>query len=157
MESKDMLDFMVSKDFDPTMHVLLEKNDGIHCPADLPIAGHRSQTQILSYRPDEIHLETDSSDPGYLFLSEVFYPGWSAFVDGKPKMILQGNFLFRVIEIPAGTHNVTLIFDPLSIKVGGVITLLTLTTLLLAGLVHILGRIRHQLHNMPSRFLIRSS
>ena len=142
IQSKDMLDFMVSKDFDPTVTVLLENEENGPCRETLSRADYRSQTRILSYRPDEIHIKTDSNYPGYLFLSEVFYPGWSAFVDGNPKRILRGNFLFRVIEIPEGNHRVTLRFDPISIRIGMAITIFTLTILLLAGFVHLLGRIR---------------
>jgi hypothetical protein len=146
MESKDMLDFMVSKDFDPTVTVLLEKEENGPCIETFSRANYRSQSRILSYRPDEIRIETDSNYPGYLLLSEVFYPGWSAFVDGNPKRILRGNFLFRVIEMPAGNHQVTLVFRPVSIKIGMAVTIFTLSALLLAGLVHFLRRTRSQPH-----------
>jgi len=64
-------------------------------------------------------------------VSEIFYPGWKAFIDGQPTRILRGNYLFRVLEIPAGRHQVLLEFDPWTIKAGTGITLLTALLLFL--------------------------
>ncbi|MFH1953630.1 MAG: YfhO family protein [Pseudomonadota bacterium] len=85
----------------------------------------------MTYRPDEISLSTNSSAPGFLFLSEIMYPGWRAYIDGKPTRILRGNYLFRVIELHEGHHVVRFVFDPLSIKVGIGMTIFTLFMLLI--------------------------
>lgn len=126
LKKEEILDSLVRPDFDPSHLVLLEKEPG-------SIRKYHSQepqksggVEIKSYRPDHIVIVTDSSTPGYLFLSEIFYPGWKAFVDGQSTRILQGNYLFRVIELPEGRHEVHLVFEPLSIKIGVGITLLTL-------------------------------
>jgi uncharacterized membrane protein YfhO len=65
-------------------------------------------------------------------LSEILYPGWKAFRDGQPTRILQGNYLFRVLEVPEGRHEVRLEFDPWTIKAGIGLTLLT--ALLIIGI-----------------------
>jgi uncharacterized membrane protein YfhO len=51
-------------------------------------------------------------------VSEIFYPGWKALVDGHPQRILRGNYLFRVIELPAGKHRVEMSFDSFPIRLG---------------------------------------
>jgi len=132
MRKEEVLDYLIGPDFDPTQTVLFERGDFHH---DLPQQSYRDpKTQglvnIISYWPDQIVLETDSAGSGFLFLSEIFYPGWKALVDDKPTRILRGNYLFRVIELPGGHHVVRLVFDPLSIKVGIGITLFTLFVLL---------------------------
>jgi uncharacterized membrane protein YfhO len=99
---------------------------------------------ITSYRPDEIAIRTDSGEPGYLFMSESFYPGWKAYVDDTPVKIQRGNYLFRVIELPRGKHHVRFVFDPVSIKVGAGITLLTLLLLVTALLVRVFRAKIHQ-------------
>jgi uncharacterized membrane protein YfhO len=71
-------------------------------------------------------LVTEATEPGFLFLSEIYYPGWKAFIDGRLEPIQRGDYLFRVIQVPAGRHEVTFAFDPFSIKIGVGITLLTL-------------------------------
>jgi hypothetical protein len=128
LKKKEVLDYLIRSDFDPTHVVLLEEG------VDLcDLAEHPSQesskpglAKIVSYRPDQIVVSTNSSTPGYLFLSEMFYPGWKAFVDDQPKRILRGNYLFRVVQLPEGQHVVRFVFDPLSIKIGIGITILTL-------------------------------
>ena len=59
-----------------------------------------------------------------VFLSENFYPGWRAYIDGNERRILRGNYLFRLIEVPEGTHEIHVVFDPWSIKAGIVITMI---------------------------------
>jgi uncharacterized membrane protein YfhO len=71
-------------------------------------------------------LEAYTSEPAFLFTSEIFYPGWKAYVDGKTVETRRGNYLFRVIDLPAGNHHVSFRFEPLAIKLGVAVTLLTL-------------------------------
>ncbi|MFH0844987.1 MAG: hypothetical protein V1930_05880 [Pseudomonadota bacterium] len=124
----EVLDYLLRPDFDPTRTVLFEKGEFVpetpgfvHQDADWA-----AQAGIVSYEPDQMVIETHSTRPGYLFLSEIFYPGWKAFVDDKPQRILRGDSLFRVVEIPKGNHSVYMVFNPVSIKVGIGITVLTL-------------------------------
>jgi hypothetical protein len=128
LPKKDLLNCLVSPEFDPKKTLLLEEEDN---PTDLQVhdgSGEtpRSSARIISYRPDEITLEVESEVHGFLFLSELYYPGWKALVDGKPVPILRGNYLFRVIELPRGTHSVQFYYAPLTIKMGIAISLLTL-------------------------------
>jgi hypothetical protein len=128
LPKKDLLNCLVSPEFDPKKTLLLEEEDK---PTDLQVhdgSGEtpRSSARIISYRPDEITLEVESEVHGFLFLSELYYPGWKALVDGKPVPILRGNYLFRVIELPRGTHSVQFYYAPLTIKMGIAISLLTL-------------------------------
>ncbi len=80
---------------------------------------------LVSYRPDSIALSVHARSAALLFMSEVYYPGWKAYVDGQPTEILRGNYLFRVIEVPEGRHEIRLEFDPWTVKAGIGITLLT--------------------------------
>jgi len=132
LEKSEVLHRLVHPDFDPKRTVLFEKEDH---PSDLRPRGSSEPgppglARILSYRPDRMVVETDSPDFRYLFLSEMSYPGWNAFVDGQPTRILRGNYLFRVLEIPGGRHQVILEFDPWTIKAGTGITLLTVLLIL---------------------------
>ena len=141
-DRKDILETMVGKDFDPTVTLLLEEESLRDYSTSTPLAEMRSHARILDYRPDAITIETDSNYSGYLFLSEVFYPGWKAFVDEQPKSVLRGNYLFRVVEVPAGNHKVVLTFEPLSIKLGLGITLFTILALIGASMSRVLRRKR---------------
>ncbi len=59
--------------------------------------------------------EVDSGAEGYLFLSDPFYPGWQAELDGEPVPILRADYAFRAVATPAGSgHTVTMTFRPAS-------------------------------------------
>ncbi len=58
-------------------------------------------------------------------LSEIFYPGWRATVDGKAVPVERADYLITALPLPAGTHRVEYRYDPLSFKIGAACTLLT--------------------------------
>jgi uncharacterized membrane protein YfhO len=64
-------------------------------------------------------------------LSEVFYPGWRAWVDNREVPVLRADYLFRAVELPAGAQRVRLLYDPLSFKIGA--GLFAVTMLALSG------------------------
>lgn len=141
LKKEEVLDYLIRPDFDPTQVVLLEEGVDLCSLSEHPSRESRKPglAKIVSYRPDHIVVSTNSSTPGYLFLSEMFYPGWKAFVDDQPKRILRGNYLFRVVQLPEGQHVVRFVFDPLSIKVGIGITILTLFVIM-GMMVYYLGK-----------------
>ena len=141
-EKDQVLDRLVSPDFQPSEQILFEEKQD---PPRLPQEASRvplrpGQVRILSYRPDDITIHTESSEAGLLFLSEAYYPGWKAFTDGQATRILRGNYLFRVLEVPEGRHGIRLEFDPCTIKAGVGITLVT--ALLMIGIPVVLRRRR---------------
>jgi len=117
MAKEEILGRLTSSDFHPRATVLIEeKAKGPEGFVEGPSA--QARVHVIDYAPDSILLRTESTSPSYLFLSEIFYPGWKAFVDDQPETILRGNYLFRVIRLPAGRHQVRFLFDPLTIKLG---------------------------------------
>ena len=81
---------------------------------------------LLSYKNETIRIKTSSDRAGYLVLSEIFYPGWQATVDGKKAPVLCGNYIFRVIPLEQGEHDVSLKFVSWPFRIGAMISLLTL-------------------------------
>jgi len=65
-----------------------------------------------------------------LFLSDAYYPGWQATVDGKAEHIIRANDLFRAVAIPAGNHQVEFAYQPASFRWGMIISLLSAVALL---------------------------
>jgi hypothetical protein len=78
-------------------------------PLPLPLP---SPVRVLRYLPLEIQLEVDSPARAYLVTSEANYPGWRAFVDGRPQPLFMTNIAFRGLPVPAGRHIVTMRFAP---------------------------------------------
>ncbi|MFQ5873742.1 MAG: YfhO family protein, partial [Dehalococcoidia bacterium] len=99
--------------FDPAEAVVVEGGRELAGPPQAEDA-----VEIIRYSPNEIELEAITPAEGYLVLSEVYYPGWKAFVDGREEKVLRANFAFRTIYLQPGSHRVRLVFDPLSWRVG---------------------------------------
>lgn len=71
---------------------------------------------LTSYAPNRLTYHASSAKGGVAVLSEVYFPwGWKAEIDGKSARIGRVNYILRAIDIPAGTHSVSLTFDPESI------------------------------------------
>ena len=79
----------------------------------------------------EILLERD---PGpcarLLFVSDSYYPGWKVYVDGRERPLLRANYMFRAVALAAGEHKVSFIYDPISFKLGAMVSLLTVCGLI---------------------------
>jgi uncharacterized membrane protein YfhO len=76
----------------------------------------------------------DSTDtrPTWLVIAETFFPDWQAKVDGKPVPVLRGNAAQLALGVPAGAHEVTLVFDGRGYGAGKLVTALSvLLTLVL--------------------------
>lgn len=79
---------------------------------------------IKRYEPELIQLEATLSAPGYLVLTDAWYPGWQALVDGQPAEILQADVHFRAVYLDKGTHTIEFTFAPTSYRAGLWISLL---------------------------------
>jgi hypothetical protein len=66
----------------------------------------------------ELEMKYKSADGGYMVVTDTFYPGWTATVDGKAVPIARANVLFRALAVPAGEHTVRMIYQPLSFIYG---------------------------------------
>jgi uncharacterized membrane protein YfhO len=59
-----------------------------------------------------------AASDGFLVMSDTFYPGWRADVDGKPLPVVRANFALRGICLPAGDHEVVFYFEPMTLRMG---------------------------------------
>ena len=87
----------------------------------------------------EVVLEEKVRAPhGLWFTSEWFYPGWKALVDGQEAKIYRANYMFRAVVLPRADSKVTYRYDPLSFKLGALVSLLSLAGI--AGALLLLRR-----------------
>jgi len=93
---------------------------------DLPDAAHPSHARVERYEPQDIVIRVVAPADGFLVLSDAYYPGWHAFVDGDERPLLRGDLLFRVVPVPAGLHTVHLRFNPSSLQLGMAVSALAL-------------------------------
>ena len=83
--------------------------------------------------PEHIAIQVTAATDELLVMTEIYYPGWRATVDGVETPILRADYAFRAVPVRAGSHRVEMIFDPWSVKIGIGITLAALCVAL-AGL-----------------------
>jgi hypothetical protein len=88
---------------------------------------------FTSYTPNQITLATSTAEPRFLVLSEMYFPGWRAYVDGMEAPIYRTNYLFRGVVVPQGQHTLVFAYRPRSVLVGATISLVALV--LAAGLL----------------------
>jgi len=83
-------------------------------------------TDISEYRPTKITIRTSSQTNQLLFLSDTYYPGWKAAIDGQPAPVLRADLAFRAVPVPAGDHQVVMTYFPDSFRNGLVIAAMSL-------------------------------
>jgi Bacterial membrane protein YfhO len=90
---------------------------------------------IPSYTPDKITIKAGMGCDGMVVLSDTFYPGWYAKVDGKPAPIYQVNAAMRGLVVPQGVHTVTMVYRPRSVYLGAALTFLGLAGAVVVAMV----------------------
>ncbi len=125
-------------DFDPATTVVLEGGPSLSGPAEA------TEAQVVRYETDEVEIAVETPTAGILVLSDPFYPGWRATVDGRPAEILRANYAFRAVAVPAGRHIVTMTFRPMTWYIGLGIGGLTTLAVLLTGGIAFIRRGKHQ-------------
>jgi hypothetical protein len=113
-------------EFDPSRQVVVEGGPVLN---GTPSSGALT---IRHWDPNSIELDAMASIPTYVVLSEVYYPGWHAEVDGHAAKIFPANFAFRAVYLEPGTHRVRMFFQPASWTLGVAISAVTWCALLLA-------------------------
>jgi hypothetical protein len=127
-DDEEALTLMRDESFDPVTQVVLAR----------PSVGQSSQpswqesAHITHYAPERVEIAVELSAPGYLVLTDAWYPGWEATVDGELVEVRRVDLLFRAVAIDEGTHQVVLTFRPASLRTGIVFSLVGLAVLVAA-------------------------
>jgi hypothetical protein len=88
------------------------------------------RVEIASYGPERIRLDVDSASGGLVVLSEAFYPGWNAYIDGKRADAVRVDYLLRGVVVPAGAHVIEWRFESRSLTIGTLISGMTAAALI---------------------------
>ena len=85
--------------------------------------------KVVNLSDTQVVVQTSSSSPSFLVLSDIYYPGWKVSIDGKPSHIYKTNFVLRGVQVPVGTHTVKFEFKPMSFNLGAGISTASLVLL----------------------------
>lgn len=77
-----------------------------------------SSAALVQYSPNKVVFKTSSNNDGLFYLSDNYYPGWRAYVDGLEAKIFVANYTFRAVVVPSGSHAVVFEFKPKSFYYG---------------------------------------
>lgn len=106
-DPQKILDLVFDNDFNLGKKIVLEKEPGL--AKGLPAEG---QAEVVRYEPQKIEIQSQTTSPALLFLSDNYYPGWKAYIDGKPTEIMRADYSFRAVVVPAGQHQVIFNYQP---------------------------------------------
>ena len=93
-----------------------------------------SIVKLTAYEPNQLTYDVRSATGGIVVFSEIFYPEWTATVDGKPIEIGRVDYVLRALNVDKGHHKVVLTFDPKSVKQTETVAYLSYGVLLLVVL-----------------------
>ena len=101
-----------------------------------------SIVKITSYEPNRLTYDVNSGKGGVLVFSEIYYPGWTATVDGEAVELGRVNYILRAIHIKPGQHQVELAFFPKSVDMTETVAYIAFAILLLILIYVVVSQFR---------------
>lgn len=132
IESSSPEDIIMSdQSFDPRKTVLLSDDVSIG-----KVSG-KGNIKIISYTPNKVILNTETSTDELLVLADQYEEGWQVKIDGIDTKISRANLIFRAVKVPAGTHEIKFSYWPKSFDVGLKISLATIGVIFIISFIAI--------------------
>ena len=103
--------------------------------------------ELTSYAPNEMHYKVQSEAGGVVVFSEIYYPGWTATIDGNEAELGRANYVLRALRVPAGEHEIVMEFRPASVSATDSVAFLAIggiTGLLIAAISVVIKRRRQK-------------
>ena len=122
--SPEALEQLLGDDFDGRHTTVVEgEAPRLEGPAEItPVAR-------ISERPELLRFDAAPEHPAVLVVTDAWYPGWRARVDGVESPVFRVNALFRGVALAPGTHRVEMRFDPWTFRVGAALSVAAASSL----------------------------
>jgi hypothetical protein len=118
--------------FDPRSEAVVEHGQpGI---AALPASANGGSVTITSRRNSLVTLKAQSPHPALVVLNDAVAPGWNVTVDGQSHPAIRVNDVMRGVVIPAGTHRVTWNYEVPGLRLGLLITIVSMLSLIASAI-----------------------
>ncbi|MFA4880072.1 MAG: YfhO family protein [Candidatus Doudnabacteria bacterium] len=130
-EDIKILERLNNSAFNPLKTAVFEETPHLQGSQDL----QDSYAMITQYTPNQISIKTNLTHNGFLIFSDLYYPGWQVYIDGKKDKIYRANYLARGVALTQGKHNVIFKFEPKNVKIGAYISATTFLLLITIGII----------------------
>ena len=114
--------------------------EGLPFPFELPIQAQAAQ--VVEWQADRVTVK--ATGPGWLVLSEVYMPDWSAQVDGEPTAIYPTDLALRGVFVNWGEHTIEFDYQPRRVYAGLLITVLSALACVIALMMKRMGHALHE-------------
>lgn len=114
--------------FDPQSLILEQSPGFVQDPKS------KGEVKLLSYTPNSVTFQTNSSRNGLLYLSDNYSPSFKVLIDGEKSNLLRANYSFRAVPVPAGKHTIKMYYSSNGVLFGFIVSVSTLTVCLAATL-----------------------
>ena len=101
-----------------------------------------ARVSITAYQPNNLKYTVESAKGGVVVFSEIYYPWWTATIDGQPAEIGRVNYILRALKVAPGKHEVVLDFHPKTVATTETVAHISLALLFLSIIVGLVLQIR---------------
>jgi len=119
-----MMSWLTNPGFDPGKIVLLESPPSGPLSVN-PMPESASKVTIRSYENEEIVVDAEMADNGFVVLSEKYYPGWKAYLNGEEVKIYPADNTLRAVYVSRGKNEIIFRYEPASNRMALTISLIS--------------------------------
>jgi hypothetical protein len=121
-DSEALTRLKTDSNYDYRNRILLE--DPLAMPLGAP--DPNAKDSVIHFGENEITASVSTASNAMLFFSEIYYPAWKAYLDGKPVKLYRAFTSLRAVEVPSGNHTVVLRYESSAFALGSMVTIITL-------------------------------
>lgn len=121
---EDILKALVDPNFQFNNKVFVDRDINLNQSKE-----NNSNVSYKYYSAEKSNIVVHTDKDGLLFVSDSWYPGWKAKIDGMDTQIIRANYAFRAVPLIAGDHEVEFFYDPESLRLGSYLSLFSVILL----------------------------
>lgn len=147
-KNKEIIKNIYDSNFNLLEKIILEESlpENFHIAKD-----ENAKIDVKKYTANKIIIGTNSKTNTLLFISDNYYPGWKAQIDGKDQKIYRADYTFRAIPVENGKHEIIMWYYPQSFELGLKVSIITFFILVLLILFR---KLKEQRSNIRNKFKV---
>jgi hypothetical protein len=128
---QDARNLLTNGTINPRHTIILNRDPGLSLTTNTTL---QAETTITNFQPEQFTIQVNTPNEGILSIANPDYPGWQATIDGQSTEILRTYGALQGVVVPAGEHTITLVYNPLTYRIGLVVSLVTWVGLGILGI-----------------------